>query len=1102
MMKKIMKKVMSLALVVMMVLSLAPMTAFADEPVGSAGNPEVLEFEGTYTCKSAEVTTTNAPYYCKVVAPADGVISVGGYAHSADWVEDLEYKLVVGNAEPVIGTGYIEGQNVEVSEGETVIFNYSLMEAGLIDVDVYFFAVGTEANPESIVIGDYSATFVEWANNYYYEWVATGNGIATVTINTEDCLNGWQYQVNNITKDAYNVPNSSLEGAATQEIVVSVGDVVQININTCGEESMYDTPAGTVNWTLSFTEDNSNPDPEPEPEPEPEEYELGHYMNPYQLGAQGPALPVTIAPGTEAYIQPSVINNKVVEMYAMTDTWFVVYGRQSVYPNAVDDAFTASLELNPMGDRFSVYNNGEEAITVSVRLVDATPMDTTGTMNDPEILELEEQAGGVVGTNIQQDIAAGSEGYFYEWTATAEGKVTFKILGAVDSQGNDFGWLYCFSNVSDYKYGDTIWSDSDPVVTTVTYDVEEGDIITLVVSTYNESAPYATPAGTVFGTLIFEEKEAEEDDNLDKDYVSPESGDGSDETPFVIKNLGLYLAAKSDVNVYYKWVATDNGVLTITISEEDAKAYKSAYVYTINGEPVDRELGAAVNTNEVKKGDVVIIATYPGTKALEFDVAFAAGAKVDKDTTEKPATNANDKQNYTEIVTGTVKLDTTVVTTLFVLTPDKVGKYTVTAPAGVKVEDWNAPSYPNNLTTNATNTVTINCTAVGQSFLVGITAAESVDKVDVNVTYTAVAQKDEVAWTVYKNTATISKFETVLTGFEYVDVEDKVVDKAVLGKDGFYHLNSVNGPILYVDLDDELMSLYAAADLGQLVEYVKENGEVVARYNYSEAVKEYYEAANKDGMYPLTTDLVTILQRAGAYKEWYGANGALGFTEADAWMFACYYVPGSEDKDADNTVVAPLPTPEAGKEEADVIVDKEYLNEYIEQAIADKTPLELPTTNENVSMTFDPSDLKDADKIELNLTVNVVEDAKDETVAKNDKITDKNFVLKVEFSHDGELPGEAVISIQVPATIAEKYEKLFYYQIMADGSLKFVCDAPVVDGVAKVTQDHCSDYVLLTEKVIEAPATGDSTNVALWFAILALGALAIAGSVVMRKKEF
>ena len=61
MMKKIMKKVMSLALVVMMVLSLAPMTAFADEPVGSAGNPEVLEFEGTYTCKSAEVTTTNAP---------------------------------------------------------------------------------------------------------------------------------------------------------------------------------------------------------------------------------------------------------------------------------------------------------------------------------------------------------------------------------------------------------------------------------------------------------------------------------------------------------------------------------------------------------------------------------------------------------------------------------------------------------------------------------------------------------------------------------------------------------------------------------------------------------------------------------------------------------------------------------------------------------------------------------------------------------------------------------------------------------------------------------------------------------------------------------
>ena len=90
--------------------------------------------------------------------------------------------------------------------------------------------------------------------------------------------------------------------------------------------------------------------------------------------------------------------------------------------------------------------------------------------------------------------------------------------------------------------------------------------------------------------------------------------------------------------------------------------------------------------------------------------------------------------------------------------------------------------------------------------------------------------------------------------------------------------------------------------------------------------------------------------------------------------------------------------------------------------------------------------------------------------------------------------------------ISKAYKTLYYYQIMEDGTLKFVCDAPInSDGKAVVTQDHCSDYVLLTEKIVEevdAPKTGDSTNFALWIAVLGLGVVAIAGSVVMKKREF
>ena len=49
---------------------------------------------------------------------------------------------------------------------------------------------------------------------------------------------------------------------------------------------------------------------------------------------------------------------------------------------------------------------------------------------------------------------------------------------------------------------------------------------------------------------------------------------------------------------------------------------------------------------------------------------------------------------------------------------------------------------------------------------------------------------------------------------------------------------------------------------------------------------------DKNGLYPLTDDLMLIFQRIGAYRDWYGAEGWVGGELEDAWMFACYYVEG------------------------------------------------------------------------------------------------------------------------------------------------------------------------------------------------------------------
>lgn len=399
----------------------------------------------------------------------------------------------------------------------------------------------------------------------------------------------------------------------------------------------------------------------------------------------------------------------------------------------------------------------------------------------------------------------------------------------------------------------------------------------------------------------------------------------------------------------------------------------------------------------------------------------------------------------------------------------------------------------------------------GQQYLVEVVLNENAwdPMYNIDVEYKEFSAEPEKIVTSYENEcAPISPFTYVATEnteLQYVDTEDITVDKAVYSvSDGYYHLNTKDGAILYVNLKDSLLSLANAADLGQLkVQYEDKEANKIYVTDYREAVLEYVELADaKTGLVPLTVDLMTVLQEVGAYKGWYGATGFVGGEEADAWMFCCYYEKAVEKEpekepekqpETEETVKVEVPT--------DKVVTESVLGTAIQEAVKNDTPLVVETTTEGVTLTFAPADLKDAEAVKLNVEVKLDADVKDETVAKNDDITADNFVLKVEFSHDGKLPAKATITIPVPAKFANK--TLFYYEILADGTLKFVCDAPVdANGNAKVTQDHCSDYVLLTEKVAEAPKTGDNTNFALWIAVLGLGVVAIASSVVMKKREF
>ena len=115
---------------------------------------------------------------------------------------------------------------------------------------------------------------------------------------------------------------------------------------------------------------------------------------------------------------------------------------------------------------------------------------TVGSSDYPEVLT---ETGTYSAT-----VEAGSYGYNYEYTAEADGVVTVTM--------NDESWTYVVNNLTSYKYGDTQWSDSDPVVPSTSVDVKAGDLISIMVSTYDPADPWNAPAGTVNWTLSFEEK--------------------------------------------------------------------------------------------------------------------------------------------------------------------------------------------------------------------------------------------------------------------------------------------------------------------------------------------------------------------------------------------------------------------------------------------------------------------------------------------------------------------------------------------------------------------------------------------------------------------
>ena len=114
---------------------------------------------------------------------------------------------------------------------------------------------------------------------------------------------------------------------------------------------------------------------------------------------------------------------------------------------------------------------------------------------------------------------------------------------------------------------------------------------------------------------------------------------------------------------------------------------------------------------------------------------------------------------------------------------------------------------------------------------------------------------------------------------------------AVLGTDGYYHLDSATGPVLYVDLSTDgftIANAYGGFGANTL------RGEVDGvKYDFKAAM----EAYSTFEIYPLTEDLMKFIQGYGKYQGWF-ISGLSPFAEINegtanadtAWMVLCRYV--------------------------------------------------------------------------------------------------------------------------------------------------------------------------------------------------------------------
>lgn len=339
---------------------------------------------------------------------------------------------------------------------------------------------------------------------------------------------------------------------------------------------------------------------------------------------------------------------------------------------------------------------------------------------------------------------------------------------------------------------------------------------------------------------------------------------------------------------------------------------------------------------------------------LQLTMAYAASGEPTSLTATAPGTDTSKEYQAFSVGTGSTYVPLTAGDRTYVIfVPTQGGIYQVSATEGAVLGYYGAPHFvqaqsleevvDNSFCVSVANSSVSDGTTGTTRLVIGLDAQEAAEGVILNIQRTGDTEwtiEDE-PWISYQAKREIKPYtlpEGVSVKAFDVTAPTVAYNLILNETDRCYHLNSTDGPAVFVQLDREVYGISLKTMVGEIIYQdgvLMQSGTAPFRYMYSNGpedfVKEDYTdvmrqyVTNRDaqhGIYPMTEDLYYMLSKGIEFLGWCDPESANyrfaevpGVNNEISWLFLCMFVdqgqivlPLPEEPTVPGTVLTPGPT--------------------------------------------------------------------------------------------------------------------------------------------------------------------------------------------------